>query len=114
MLYSLKTPTVMTAVPLILDRVRKGIMDRVNNDSPYKRALVNHCLQYKRRWTRWGYRTPICDAVVFKKVAAAMGGQLRGMISGGAPLSADTHEFIRIALCISVAQGYGETLRFTL
>jgi long-chain acyl-CoA synthetase len=81
-------PSAMTAVPLILDRVRKGIMDKVNAGSPVQIAIFNHCVKYKRRWATRGWRTPICDAIVFKKVALAMGGKLRAMISGGAPLSA--------------------------
>lgn len=31
------------------------------------------------------------------------------IVSGGAPLSPDTHEFIRICLCNTVVQGYGLT-----
>lgn len=86
-------PSAMTAVPLILDRVRKGIMDKVALNSPIQIAMFNHCVKYKRRWMNRGYRCPIVDAIVFKKVAAAMGGNLRAMISGGAPLSAG--EFLR-------------------
>ena len=80
-------PTAMTAVPLILDRVRKGITDKMSKESALKKALFQYCVNYKRRWVRRGYRTPIADAIIFKKVAAAMGGKMRAMISGGAPLS---------------------------
>jgi long-chain acyl-CoA synthetase len=76
-------PTVMTAVPLILDRVRKGITDKMSKESAIKRELFNYCLKYKARWVRRGFRTPIVDAVVFKKVAALLGGRMRAMISGG-------------------------------
>lgn len=72
----------MTAVPLILDRVRKGVMDKVNAENAFRVALVTHCIDYKRRWTPRGWSTPILDALVFKKIAAAMGGKLRAMISG--------------------------------
>lgn len=81
-------PSAMTAVPLILDRVRKGIMDKVALNSPIQIALFNTSVRYKRKWMNRGYRCPIVDAVVFKKVGLAMGGKLRAMISGGAPLSA--------------------------
>lgn len=58
---------------------------------------------------RKGYRTPIIDLIVFKKVAKLIGGKMRLMVSGGAPLSPGTHETIRIALCDLVLQGYGST-----
>ena len=80
-------PTVMTTVPLILDRVRKGVTDKMSKESAVKQALFNYCVNYKRRWVRRGYRTPIVDKIIFKKVAALMGGKMRAMISGGAPLS---------------------------
>lgn len=38
-----------------------------------------------------------------------MGGRVRLMMSGGAPLSPDTHEQIKICLCVDVIQGYGLT-----
>ncbi|KAG5667921.1 hypothetical protein PVAND_015886 [Polypedilum vanderplanki] len=103
------SPTAMTSVPLILDRVRKGIFDKISKESPIKKALFEYCLKYKTRWVRRGYRTPIVDGVVFKKVAALLGGRMRAMVSGGAPLSPDTHEVIRNCLCLSVVQGYGLT-----
>lgn len=38
-----------------------------------------------------------------------MGGRVRVMMSGGAPLSPDTHEQIQVCLCVDVIQGYGLT-----
>lgn len=38
-----------------------------------------------------------------------MGGRVRIMMSGGAPLSPDTHEQIKTCLCVDLIQGYGLT-----
>jgi len=38
-----------------------------------------------------------------------MGGKVRMMLTGGAPLAAETHEFVRNALCCKVMQGFGLT-----
>lgn len=38
-----------------------------------------------------------------------MGGRVRLVMSGGAPLSPDTHELIKTCLCVQVIQGYGLT-----
>lgn len=38
-----------------------------------------------------------------------MGGRIRGVMSGGAPLAADTHEQIQLCLCVEMIQGYGLT-----
>lgn len=42
-------------------------------------------------------------------MAKLMGGKVRLMLSGGAPLSPDTHEQIKLCLCVDVIQGYGLT-----
>lgn len=47
--------------------------------------------------------------LVFKKTSALMGGRLRFILCGGAPLSPDTHTLIKICLCEVVQQGYGLT-----
>lgn len=47
--------------------------------------------------------------LVFKNISKLMGGRVRLMMSGGAPLSPDTHEQIKVCLCVDVIQGYGLT-----
>lgn len=106
---SVLKPTCMTTVPLILDRVSKGINDKVNNGSPLAKVLFKFAYAYKAKWTRRGYSTPFLDKVIFQKVAKLMGGRVRLMISGGAPLSAETHEQIKLCLCVDMCQGYGLT-----
>jgi long-chain acyl-CoA synthetase len=106
---SVLKPTCMTTVPLILDRVSKGINDKVNNGSSFQKVLFKFAYAYKAKWTRRGYSTPFLDKVIFQKVAKLMGGRVRLMISGGAPLSAETHEQIKLCLCVDMCQGYGLT-----
>lgn len=106
---SILKPTAMTSVPLILDRISKGINDKVNNGSALAKVIFRFAYNYKAKWSRRGYTTPVLDHFIFKKVAKLMGGRVRLIISGGAPLSADTHEQIRLCLCLDMCQGYGLT-----
>lgn len=46
---------------------------------------------------------------VFTKVKMLLGGNIRMMLSGGAPLSGTTQRFMHICFCCPVAQGYGLT-----
>ena len=46
---------------------------------------------------------------MFNKIRAILGGELRMMLSGGAPLSPETEEFMNVCFCCPVAQGYGLT-----
>jgi long-chain acyl-CoA synthetase len=48
------------------------------------------------------------DKIVFKKISEGTGGRLRAAISGGAPVAAQTQEFLSMVLC-PLIQGYGMT-----
>ncbi|UYV73099.1 ACSL4 [Cordylochernes scorpioides] len=106
---TLLKPTFMVAVPLVLDRIRKGIVEKVESRGKFAKSFFNFAVKYKIRWYRRGFCTPLLDRLVFKKVREVVGGRLRFMASGGAPLSADTHDFIRASLGVMLQQGYGLT-----
>lgn len=102
-------PTCMSIVPLILDRVAKGIEDKVSKGSPLQKMLFKFAYGYKRKWYRRGYQTPLLNKIVFSKVSLLLGGRVRFMVCGGAPLSPDTHQKINLCLNVNVYQGYGLT-----
>jgi long-chain acyl-CoA synthetase len=39
----------------------------------------------------------------------ALGGRVKGMLSGGAALAEDTQRFVQTVLCVKLFQGYGLT-----
>lgn len=47
--------------------------------------------------------------LIFKKVGESMGGRLRLLLTGGAPLSPETQEYTKLTLCAVVIQGYALT-----
>ncbi|XP_066155933.1 long-chain-fatty-acid--CoA ligase 4 isoform X3 [Euwallacea fornicatus] len=106
---SVLQPTCMTSVPLILDRIAKTIQDRVSKSSDFKKLLFKFSYDYKRKWIRRGYDTPLINKIIFAPIRQLMGGCVRLIISGGAPLSPETHEQINNCLCVTILQGYGLT-----
>ncbi|XP_012545548.2 long-chain-fatty-acid--CoA ligase 4 isoform X2 [Bombyx mori] len=102
-------PTCITTVPLIMDRISKGITDKVSRSGELAAAVFKWSYSYKQTWMRRGYDTPVLDYLIFRKVGGLLGGRVRLMISGGAPLSPDTHLQVKICLCCSVVAGYGLT-----
>ena len=101
-------PTLMAAVPLILDRLRAGVQDQVAKGPLLNRLMFKAAYYIKKRYYLAGKPSPILDKIVFSKVAARFGGRVRYLLSGGAPLSGETHEFINITVCAPVMQGYGQ------
>lgn len=61
-------------------------------------------LAYNRRFAAiegswfgaWGLEAMLWNVLVFRKIRSALGGRVRGMLSGGAPLSGDTQRFMNI------------------
>lgn len=112
---SVLKPTLMASVPAILDRVRDGVLKNVEGKGGLTTKLFN--LAYKRRlisvegsWLgAWGVEKVFWDAIVFKKVRSVLGGDIRFMLCGGAPLAADTQRFINVCIGAPIGQGYGLT-----
>uniref|UniRef100_A0A0C9RQ56 TSA: Wollemia nobilis Ref_Wollemi_Transcript_3651_2873 transcribed RNA sequence n=1 Tax=Wollemia nobilis TaxID=56998 RepID=A0A0C9RQ56_9CONI len=112
---SMLGPTLMTAVPAILDRVRDGVRKKIESTGGMSKKLFD--MAYGRRlaaiegsWLgAWGPERFLWDALVFRKIRAVLGGHVRGMLCGGAPLSGDTQRFINICLGAPIGQGYGLT-----
>lgn len=102
-------PTLMAAVPAIMDRIFKAVSEEVAASPRFMQELFK--LNYERKRARYleGYCSPFLDRIVFKKIRRLLGGKLRGVLSGGAPLNAETQRFMNICMCCPVVQGYGLT-----
>ncbi|XP_028650241.1 long-chain-fatty-acid--CoA ligase 3a [Erpetoichthys calabaricus] len=106
---SVLKPTLMAAVPEIMDRIYKNVMTKVEEMNRVQRTLFVLAYNYKMEQISKGYSTPLCDSFVFRKVRSLLGGKTRILLSGGAPLSAATQRFMNICFCCPVGQGYGLT-----
>ncbi|KAM9498478.1 long-chain-fatty-acid--CoA ligase 4-like isoform 2-T6 [Salvelinus alpinus] len=106
---SVLRPTLMAAVPEIMDRIYKNVMNKVQEMSYVQRTLFKLGYNYKLEQIKMGYDAPLCNMLLFKKVKAQLGGNIRMMLSGGAPLSSATQRFMNICFCCPVGQGYGLT-----
>jgi long-chain acyl-CoA synthetase len=98
-------PTVLITVPLILDRIIKEIYLRLSSRSPILPPIFTYLMEYKIRWTKRGFDTPLINRLVCKRVREQFGGNLEFVISGGAPLNPRTEELIGAALNVKLMQG---------
>lgn len=102
-------PSALIVVPLILDRIRKSVIDKMEQKGKFAQLLFEYIIEYKNYWVALGFNTPIINYLVSRKIRAAFGGKLRGVFCGGASLSTDTQRFARACLDVTVMQGYGAT-----
>jgi long-chain acyl-CoA synthetase len=102
-------PGVMVGVPRVYDTVKKGALERINSGSPIVKWLFESAFKARKAALYAGRDTPLWNALVFNKFKGLMGGRMCLMVSGGAPLSIESQEFMRICFGCSVIQGYGLT-----
>merc|ERR1712020_67126 len=76
----------------------KGINEKVKMGSPFAQKLFRWAIDYRMEAIKNGESTPIMDKIVFKKIRALLGGQMRLMLCGGAPLSKEVHDFMRVCI----------------
>lgn len=99
--------TYMDAVPLILDRIVKGVNNVAHDQGFLKWKIFSTALEIKKKQNASAFVNKILDFVVFNKVKKQLGGELRLILVGEAPLSADTHTNIRALFGCDVQVGYG-------
>merc|ERR1719334_755764 len=106
---SVLRPTLMACVPLVLDRIYKGVHQNVRKKGDFFEKLFDFCVKYKVEAANKGLTTPIMDRLIFKGVKALIGGRIRAIFTGGAPLSPESHTFIKTCMGCPLLQGYGLT-----
>ncbi|CAD6186308.1 unnamed protein product [Caenorhabditis auriculariae] len=103
-------PTVVPVVPRVLNRLYDKVMSEVNK-STIKKLLFDLAIAYKsREMSNFVVRNDgFFDNLVFKKIREGMGGRVRLMFTGSAPISANVLTFVRAAMGCVVVEGYGQT-----
>ncbi|ORY48443.1 acetyl-CoA synthetase-like protein [Rhizoclosmatium globosum] len=104
-------PTIFISVPRLYNRIYERIMSGATTGSAFKQALFKRAVAAKLANLKAnGTLThSIWDPIIFSKVKAVLGGRLRAALSGSAPISNEVLNFLSIAFCAPVKEGYGQT-----
>jgi len=106
---SVLQPTFMFCVPLICNRIYKAVPETLMKKGTFFKKLFEFCVEYKMNASNNGEVTPIMDKLIFKNVKKLLGGRIRVLLSGGAPLAPAVHNYIRAVFGVPLLQGYGLT-----
>ncbi|KAI8643178.1 hypothetical protein BD408DRAFT_365393 [Parasitella parasitica] len=104
-------PTIFATVPRLLNRVYGKIVASTVNAPGVTGALARRGIATKlaNLEAGKGYTHPFWDRLMFNKVKSALGGHVRIMVTGSAPIGKDVMQFLRVALCCDIREGYGAT-----
>jgi len=102
-------PSLFVAVPKIWDTIKKGVLAKVALSPPVAQLLVHTAIEWRTFAMKLGLDTPFFNKLVFKKLSAGVGGNLRIAASGGGPLNGEVQQFCRTCFCPNFVQGYGLT-----
>ncbi|KAE8881257.1 Long chain acyl-CoA synthetase 7, peroxisomal [Phytophthora fragariae] len=101
-------PTVFVTVPRLVSRVYDKITQGVEAAGGVKKMIFEQALASKLAGVEQGYKThALWDRLVFNKLRQALGGNVRLVFSGSAPMSADVKKFMQAVFCCDVVEGYG-------
>jgi len=108
-------PTLLFSVPRIFNKLYGAVQKQISSKPGFVQSMVKSALATRKK-QRLGQEVSLgeglvlalTDKVVFSKVRAKFGGNLKYAFSGGAAISTDVAEFID-GLGITVYEGYGLT-----
>ena len=112
-------PTVITGVPRVYEKVQSRILEKGHSNPPARRALFDWAVHAGIRAARATLRgrrpgpvdrlqARLADRLVFQQIRTGLGGRLRYLVSGSAPLGSETAEFFA-GVGLPIVEGYGLT-----
>lgn len=103
-------PSIFVGVPRVFQKVQDRVFAEVAKSNFIRRFLFNQA--YAAKQSSLDRRLPppsLWEKIVISKVKAKFGGKLKACLSGSAPLSVRTANFLKICLADLCGEGYGLT-----
>ncbi len=108
-------PTIMVVVPRLFEMLRQRMTKTIEKQGGLAAKLLGQALRLggksyaKGRLPVWNWPLDlVLDRTIRAKVRARLGGRLKAMVAGGAPLNPEVGLFFH-ALGVTLLQGYGQT-----
>eukprot|EP00298_Acanthocystis_sp_HF-20_P004344 c14681_g1_i1.p1 GENE.c14681_g1_i1~~c14681_g1_i1.p1 ORF type:complete len:704 (-),score=325.39 c14681_g1_i1:119-2230(-) len=104
-------PTIVVFAPLVLERIYNSIRLKVSQGSGFAQWMFGNAMASGLSGFDDGKigASSFWNSIVFKKIQAITGGNLRLVLTGSAPLDGNVHKFVQTCLNCPVRQGYGST-----
>ena len=112
-------PTIMAAVPRVFEKAYANVLAKGHKLVGWRRRMFEWAMRVAHEAAPWrAYGKPVsvrvklawvlANVLVYPKIRAGLGGRLRGVFSGAAPLQVELLEFFW-TVGVPIYQGYGLT-----
>jgi long-chain acyl-CoA synthetase len=112
-------PHFMTSVPRLFEKVQARAMEKAEEKGERRAAIARWAVDVAKQWGKaasegrnagvvLNLKHKVADALVYSKLREALGGRIRALVSGGAPLAPELAWFFYGA-GMPIYQGYGLT-----
>lgn len=101
-------PTIMVGVAAVWESVRKGVLAKIRKESSLVQKIFWTAFHAKATFKNYHIPGASMFDIIFKKVKAATGGELKYVLNGGSPISRDAQIFVSNLIC-PMLLGYGLT-----
>ncbi len=112
-------PTVMVSVPRLFEKIYHRIFENAHQMPAVKRSLFHWAVEVGKKYVKATYidkqsstllnlKYSLADRLIFSKIRAKFGGNMKLFCSGGAPLDRTINEFFWV-IGIPILEGYGLT-----
>uniref|UniRef100_A0A3B4Z9S0 Long-chain-fatty-acid--CoA ligase n=1 Tax=Stegastes partitus TaxID=144197 RepID=A0A3B4Z9S0_9TELE len=103
--------TLQDPIPALTANQRASGFDFLGAATPFKKWLLNFAVERKYAEVKDGIirKNSIWDKLIFHKVQESVGGRVRMMVTGAAPVSPSVLNFLRAALGCQIFEAYGQT-----
>ncbi|CDS14549.1 hypothetical protein LRAMOSA06718 [Lichtheimia ramosa] len=105
-------PTVFCSVPRLFNRIYDKVLAGVRAKGGLSSFLFFRAFDSKKANLDTTVYHWLWDRLVFSQIRQKLGGRLRFILSGSAPVSPDVMDFMRICFSANVYEGYGQTENF--
>ncbi|CAI5451063.1 unnamed protein product [Caenorhabditis angaria] len=104
-------PTIISLVPRLLNKIYENVHNSIGSKNVLTRKLFEFAKKMKTKKLEEEVleNDTIWDKIVFKKCKELLGGNIRLLSTGGAPVTKEVKIFTRIAYGCPLIEGYGQT-----
>ncbi|KAI9486241.1 MAG: hypothetical protein EXX96DRAFT_495983 [Benjaminiella poitrasii] len=102
-------PTIFISVPRLFNRIYDKVMAGVNAKGGITKFLFDTAYSAKKANLDNSVEHWIYDRLVFSKIRDILGGRVRFILSGSAPIADEVLDFLKICFSACVHEGYGQT-----